>query len=179
MRRPLTLVLALSGACLETGHASLRVTAVRADASQSRASDTGTEPLDPAALAGQEAGETAARRLAPIKDSSATANLCSNFSVDCFEDATCVECVLLGSITSDMATPGRCSDARGAFMNAYNGSTSLSRNLKCEPYNTNTALGSYLECVWKSGPCGMNSARALRAGGTALAGVAVGVMLVL
>ena len=119
------------------------------------------------------------RRLAPIKGASVTSNLCDKAADQCKEDAECNECILLGSITSDAESPFKCADARGAFFNSYNGSTSANRNLECNPYNTNSALGEYLDCVWKSGPCGVfSSAAAVRAGALSLAGIVVAMLLV-
>ncbi|KAG5186040.1 hypothetical protein JKP88DRAFT_244133 [Tribonema minus] len=134
-------------------------------------------PLE--ALGTEEVGNRVSRELEPMEGSSAMANLCLNYSTDCFKDATCRQCILLGSITSDAKGPSKCADAKGTFKNSYNGSTSASRNLKCQPYNENTALGAYLECVWKSGPCGATSgAAALSAGALALVGGLLGIWLI-
>jgi hypothetical protein len=83
---------------------------------------------------------------------------------------------MLGATSVDARLTRNCADAKGAFFNSYNGSSSTDKNLKCEPYNDASALGGYLECIWEAGPC-KSAASMLQAGALALLGAVLGAYL--
>eukprot|EP00953_Heterococcus_sp_UTEX-ZZ885_P004263 2797-Heterococcus_DN1.PRE.2 len=78
-------------------------------------------------------------------------DLCFSNATMCFTNPSCRQCIMLGATSVDARLTRNCADAKGAFFNSYNGSSSTDKNLKCEPYNDASALGGYLECIWEAG----------------------------